>query len=80
MGFWRWMRTNVLWDTSGGLTGLWPARKVLAALLLSLLLTWGEWAKNHPPEIVLVAVLHFVFLLAIVAGVVYALQWTRRGT
>lgn len=73
-----WLLHRLIWDTEGGLSGLWPARKVVAALLLSALLTWGEWVKHRPPQIALIALIHFVLILAIVAGVVYAQEWMRR--
>jgi len=39
----------------------------LAALLLSALLTWWEWVEHHPPDIALVALIHFVFIAVVLA-------------
>lgn len=73
----RWIVDHLLWDTSGGayngfLGWLWPARKLVLAVAVSAVLTWIEWVEHHPPAIVIVAVLHFVFVslaIAIFVGV-----------
>jgi hypothetical protein len=67
---------HVLWDTSsagreGFRGGLWAARKLLVAILGAGLLTWLEWVEHHPPAILAVAAIHFVFVLAAIALVVY---------
>jgi chromate transport protein ChrA len=82
----RWIIDNLLWDTSGtareGLWGgLWATRKLLIALAGAALLTWWEWMMHHPPEIALVEVIHFVFVLAVVALVVHVgRQFSRNDT
>jgi phage shock protein PspC (stress-responsive transcriptional regulator) len=45
-------------------------------------LTWWEWVEHHPPEIVIVALVHFVFLFAVIALLVYVGLWfrARRST
>jgi hypothetical protein len=79
-----WILDYVLWDNSGtSLTrfpeALWALRRVIAALLGSMVLTWWEWVSHHPPEIAIVAVIHFAFVLAAIALLVYVRQWCRRG-
>jgi hypothetical protein len=78
-----WVVDRILWDKSGKpLQGFWGApralRKVLIALLVSAVMTWKEWVTRHPPEIALIAVLHFVFALVAVALLVYVWQFLRR--
>jgi hypothetical protein len=81
--FTHWIFEHLLWDTGGKVReGFWGAlratRKLIIAFLLAALLTWREWEEHHPPEIALVAVLHFVFVLAVIALLVYIGQWFRR--
>ncbi len=69
----------MVWDPPGtagrGLRrGLWATRKLLLAFAVSTLLTWREWAEHHPPEIAIAAVIHFVFVFALIALLVYARQ------
>jgi hypothetical protein len=71
-----WILRHLLWDTTGAQRGgfwggLWAARKLIAALALSALLTWREWVEHHPPEIVIAELIHFVLALALVALFVY---------
>lgn len=78
----RWMLDHMLWDTSGAAgrgfwPGLWATRKLLIALVGSGVLTWREWVEHHPPEIVIVALIHFVFVFAVSALFVYAGLWFR---
>jgi len=54
-------------------------RKLLLALVGSALLTWQEWVERHPPEIAIVALIHFVFVLAAIALLVYMGQWLSRS-
>ena len=75
----NWIRAYLLWDTagrdpSGFLGALWATRKMLIALAATALLTWREWVEHHPPEIVIVAFLHFAFVFAAIGLAVYALQ------
>jgi hypothetical protein len=72
----RWIIDRLVWDTSGGapeglLGRLWAARKLILAVAAAALLTWIEWEEHHPPEIALVAVIHFVFVCAAIALAVY---------
>ena len=62
--------------------GLWATRKLLLALAGSGVLTWWEWVEHHPPQIVIVALVHFVFLFAVIALLVYVGLWfrARRST
>jgi hypothetical protein len=83
-GITRWTIDHLLWDTSGtvhqGLWGwLWATRKLCIAVLGAALLTWVEWVKHHPPEIVLVALMHFVFMLIVIALAVQIGQWFSRS-
>jgi hypothetical protein len=80
----RWIFDNLLWDATGTPRGepwrvLLATRKLVAALAGATLLTWMEWVKHHPPEIVIVAVMHFVVVFAAVALLVYVGQWFRRN-
>ncbi|HLV87719.1 MAG TPA: hypothetical protein VKV39_12120 [Candidatus Sulfotelmatobacter sp.] len=76
----RWFYQNVIWDPSpaarrGGSGILWGARKILLVLALTAFLTWREWVEHHPPEIAVVAVIHFVFVMLLVAAAVRGWQW-----
>jgi hypothetical protein len=80
----RWMIDHLLWDTAGTtregfLRGLWATRKLLAAMAGAALLTWLEWVEHHPPEIAIVALIHFVFVLAAIALIVAIGGWRHRG-
>jgi len=84
----RWIINNLLWDTKdstrrGLFQALWATRKLLLALVATTLLTWGEWVEHHPPDIVVVALIRFVFVLAAIAVIVFIAQRfglaTRRG-
>ena len=78
----RWMLDHMLWDTAGAagrgfLPGLWATRKLLIAFAGSAVLTWWEWVEHHPPDMVFVAIIHFVFVFLLVALLVYLGQWLR---
>lgn len=81
----RWLVDHVFWDTSnaaregfrGWLAGSW---KLLAAVVGAALLTWVEWEEHHPPEIAVIALIHFVFVLVAIALIVHIGQWFRRMT
>jgi hypothetical protein len=81
----RWLVEHLFWDTSataregfwGWLAGSW---KLLAALVGAALLTWVEWEEHHPPEIAIVALIHFVFVLIVIALIVHIGRWFRRMT
>ncbi len=77
----RWILDHMLWDTAGAARrfwpGLWATRKLLLALAGSGVLTWREWVEHHPPEIVIVGLVHFVFVFAVIALLVYAGLWFR---
>ena len=73
----RWIFDHFLWDTGGGArrgfwAGLWATRKILIALGATALLTWREWVEHHPPEIAIVAIIHFVLVSAVMALFVYS--------
>ncbi len=75
----RWIFHHLLWDTGGVaregfLRGLWATRKLIIALAGSALLDWMEWVEHHPPEMVLVALIHFVLVLGVIALFVYVGQ------
>jgi hypothetical protein len=78
----RWILDHMLWDTAGAAgrgfwPGLWATRKLLLALVGSGVLTWREWVEHHPPEIVIVELVHFLFLFAVIALLVHAGLWFR---
>jgi hypothetical protein len=80
----RWIIDHLLWDTSGTaregfVRWLWATRKLSIAILGSALLDWREWVEHHPPEIVLIAFIHFAFVLAAIALVVRIGQWSSRS-
>ena len=79
----RWMIDHLFWDTGttareGFLGGLWATRKLILAVAVSAVLTWREWVTNHPPEIALVAVIHFVFVMVVIALAVQIGRWFSR--
>jgi len=79
----QWIVDHLLWDAGGaGRTGfwggLWATRKLLLALAVSAVLTWREWVEHHPPEIAIVAVMHFMIVLVVIALLVYLAQWFSR--
>jgi hypothetical protein len=75
----RWIFDHLLWDT-GGIArqgfwgGLWATRKLIIALAGSALLDWMEWVEHHPPEMVIVVLVHFVLVLGVIALFVYVGQ------
>ena len=77
------MIDHLIWDPAGDAHGfrgwLWAARKLLLAVAGAGLLTWVEWIEHHPPAILIVALIHFVFVLAAIALVVSLRQWWRRS-
>jgi hypothetical protein len=80
----RWTIDHVLLDTGGSpRQGFWgwfrPKWKLFAAAAASALLTWQEWVIHHPPEIAIIAVLHFVFVLVAIAVVVHLIRWLIRA-
>ena len=80
-----WIFDHLLWDAAGSgrqgfWGGLWATRKLVTALALSAFLTWREWVEHHPPETAIVELIHFVFVLAVIALFVYIGQlFSRRG-
>jgi membrane protein YdbS with pleckstrin-like domain len=80
----QWMVDHLFWDAgdaarTGFWGALWAIRKLLVALALATVLTWREWVEHHPPEIAVVAVIHFAFVLVVFALLVYPGQWFIRG-
>lgn len=78
----RWIFDHMLWDTAptagtGFWPGLWATRKLLLALVGSAVLTWWEWVEHHPPDIAIVTIVHFVFVFALIALLVYLGLWFR---
>jgi hypothetical protein len=79
----KWFIEYFLWNVDGTpregpggwLLGKW---RPLLALIGSGFLTWREWAEHHPPEIALIALIHFVFLLIVLALIVHAVRWLGR--
>lgn len=78
----RWMLDHMLWDMAGAegrgfWPGLWATRKLLLAFVGSAVLTWWEWVEHHPPDILIVGLVHFVFVFAVIALLVYVGLWFR---
>jgi hypothetical protein len=79
-----WIFSHLLWDTTNstrrGFRGaLWALRKLLVALATAAVLTWREWVEHHPREIALIAVIHLLFVFALIALLVYARKaWARK--
>jgi hypothetical protein len=57
---------------------MWATRKVIVAIMGAALLTWLEWIEHHPPQIVIIALIHFVFVFAVIGLVVYVGQQFYR--
>ena len=79
----RWIFDHLLWDTTGAgpqgfWRGFWATRKLLIALLLSAALDWMEWVEHHPPQMAVVAMVHVVLALAVIALCVYVWQSVSR--
>src|SRR5947209_7252113 len=80
----RWITDHLLWEMTGtareGFWGWLLVRwKLFVAVAGAALLTWWEWVEHHPPEIALVALLHFVFLLVAIALIVHIARWVSRN-
>ncbi|HVW86203.1 MAG TPA: hypothetical protein VHB50_16060 [Bryobacteraceae bacterium] len=80
----RWIVAHLFWDKTGTertgfVRGLWATRKLSAAVLGSAVLTWWEWVKHHPPEIVVIALIHFIFVLALIAVIVQIRRWFHHA-
>lgn len=78
-----WVRLHLLWDTTdttpqGFRKAMWATRKVIVAIMGAALLTWLEWIEHHPPQIVIIALIHFVFVFAVIGLVVYVGQQFYR--
>lgn len=78
----RRMFDAVAWDgpptTDDSLGRIVALRRPLIALVASTWLTVMEWRINRPPEIALIAVLHFVVVLLVIALVVHFFRWIAR--
>jgi len=59
--------------------GLWATRRLLLALAIAAVLTWREWVEHHLPEIAVVAVMHFAFVMLVIALLVSTAQWFSRS-
>ena len=80
----RWIIDNLVWDTAGAARGgfrggLWATRKLFIAAAGAALLTWWESVEHHPPAIAVVALIHFVFVLAAIALFVHIGRWFSRS-
>jgi hypothetical protein len=80
----RWMIDHFLWDvTDAPREGVWgwlcAKWRLVVAMVGAILLTWGEWVKNHPPEIALIGLIHFVFVLVVIALVLHIVRWFTRS-
>ena len=79
----QWIVDYLVWDLSPAIQhgfwgGLWATRKLLIALAVAGVLTWREWVEHRPPEIVIVALLHFLFVFSLIGLLVFAGQWLRQ--
>ena len=77
-----WTIDNLLWDAagtarSGVWKGLWATRKLFLAVAGAALLTRLEWVEHHPSRLAPVALIHFMFLLALIALSVPVGRWFR---
>jgi hypothetical protein len=78
--FASWLVNNVVWDVSPGADHLsfsrrfWAARKIMLIVAITTILTWREWVEHHPPEIVIVTVLHFIVVFSLITTAVFSLQ------
>jgi hypothetical protein len=77
--FTNWIFDHLLWDTAGTarqglLRVLWATRKILIAIVGSAVMTWWFWIEHHPSEIASVALIHFVFVMTLIALFVYVAQ------
>ena len=75
-----WVIDHLLWDVNApAREGFWGwlcvKWRLFAAVAGAALLTWREWVKHHPPEIAVVALIHFVFVLVAIALVVHIVRW-----
>ena len=52
--------------------------RLLIAIVGAALLTWREWEEHHPPEIALIALIHFAFMLIVIAIVICIGRWFSR--
>lgn len=82
--FFAWIFDNLLWDATGsarsGFAGaMWATRKVLIAAAAAGFLTWREWVEYEPRQIMLAALMHFVFVLTAIGFLVYSLQRLGRA-
>ena len=82
--FFAWIFDNLLWDATGsarsGFAGaMWATRKVLIAAAAAGFLTWREWVVYEPRQIMLAALMHFVFVLTAIGFLVYSLQRLGRA-
>ncbi len=69
----RWLARHLLWDDGSGWgLGAWRPWLAIAG---SAILTWREWVTHHPPEIVLIAVIHFIFVLLLIAIPFNVIRW-----
>jgi hypothetical protein len=80
----RWTIDHLLWETAApageDFRGwLWATWKLSAAVAGAAVLTWWEWVKHHPPEIAVIAVIHFIFVLIAIALVVHLGRWFSRS-
>ncbi len=73
----RWIVDHILRDTApnrpraGLWRGLWATRKLLVVFAGAAGLTWWEWIEHHPPDMAIVALVHFAFVFAVIALLVY---------
>ena len=82
--FCAWIFDTLLWDTAGsarsGFTEvLWATRKVVMAAAAAGFLSWREWVEYEPRQIMLAALMHFLFVLTAIGFLVYSLQRFGRA-
>jgi hypothetical protein len=75
----HWLLNQLLWDgavakPAGFRKTLWATRYLLLAFAGAVFLTWREWIEHRPPEIALIAVIHFFFVLGLIAVCLSARQ------
>ena len=57
---------------------LFSFRNIAAALAISALLDWLEWSLHHPPNMAVIAVIHFAIVLIALAIITWMTQRFRR--
>jgi hypothetical protein len=79
----RWIYQNLLWDPSVHTDSavprmIWGVRKLALGVLVAAILTWREWIEHHPPEIALIAGIHFLLVMSVLAVLIGSIRLFQR--